>query len=257
MRFTGERSEDGITERLFELTVAGDVVPGVLWAPEGATGPRPLVLIGHGGGQHKTAPPVIGMARRYIKALGCAVCAIDAPEHGARVPPAEAPALAQRAREQMTRSGGMRGEALDATMARAAKARPEWTAALDAVQGLAFVGASGKVGYAGVSMGAFIGIPFVADEPRVTAAMFGLAGAPDEGHALVQAARRIAIPIEFALQWDDEMVSREAGLSLFGAFGSKEKTMHANAGGHMAVPVFERASWEGFFARHLGATSGS
>jgi hypothetical protein len=91
----------------------------------------------------------------------------------------------------------------------------------------------------------------------VTAAMFGLAGAPDEGHPLMQAARRIAIPVEFALQWDDEMVSREAGLALFGAFGSKEKTMHANAGGHMAVPVFERASWEGFFARHLGATSGS
>ena len=49
MEFTQERTEDGVTRRSFELTVAGEAVPAVIWAPEGAKGPRPLVLMGHGG----------------------------------------------------------------------------------------------------------------------------------------------------------------------------------------------------------------
>ena len=36
MEFTRERTADGVTERLFELTVAGERVPAVIWAPEGA-----------------------------------------------------------------------------------------------------------------------------------------------------------------------------------------------------------------------------
>jgi hypothetical protein len=45
MRFTGETTADGVTERLFTV---GDVT-GAIWAPAGATGPRALVLLGHGG----------------------------------------------------------------------------------------------------------------------------------------------------------------------------------------------------------------
>jgi hypothetical protein len=50
---------------------------------------------------------------------------------------------------------------------------------------------------------------------------------------------------------DDELVPRESGLALFDAFTSREKTLHANAGRHMAVPRFEVDSSERFFARHL------
>ena len=39
--FTRERSESGVTERLFDLTVAGERVPAVIWSPEGAKGMRP------------------------------------------------------------------------------------------------------------------------------------------------------------------------------------------------------------------------
>lgn len=67
-----------------------------------------------------------------------------------------------------------------------------------------------------------------------------------------QAARRITVPIEFAAQWDDELVPREDVLAPFAAFGSREKTLHANPGGHVQIPVFERSSWERFFSRHLG-----
>jgi hypothetical protein len=39
---------------------------------------------------------------------------------------------------------------------------------------------------------------------------------------------------------------------LFGLFGSARKTMHANPGRHVEVPLFERDAAEAFFAEHLG-----
>ena len=49
MRFTSETSSEGVLEQLFLL---GDI-PGVLWTPRGADGTRPLIAMGHGGGQSK------------------------------------------------------------------------------------------------------------------------------------------------------------------------------------------------------------
>ena len=66
-----------------------------------------------------------------------------------------------------------------------------------------------------------------------------------------QGAARITVPVEFLLQWDDEAVPRDWGLALFGAFASREKTLHANPGRHAAVPAFELESSERFFTRHL------
>ena len=68
MQFTQERSEEGgVTRRLFELTVDGAQVPAAIWAPEGAKGPRPLVLMGHGGSQHKKTPGIVARARAYAR----------------------------------------------------------------------------------------------------------------------------------------------------------------------------------------------
>jgi hypothetical protein len=53
-----ETIADGVSERPFTL---GDV-PGVLWSPAGADPGGPLVLLAHGGGQHKKAPNVLGRA---------------------------------------------------------------------------------------------------------------------------------------------------------------------------------------------------
>jgi hypothetical protein len=133
---------------------------------------------------------------------------------------------------------------------------PEWRATLDALladDGPAGAdpggtGGYGPVGYWGVSLGCGIGVPLTAAEPRISAAVFGLAG----HEALAEAAARITVPVEFLLQWDDEQVSRESGLALFDAFGSAEKTLHANTGRHGAVPRFEVDSAERFFTRHLG-----
>ncbi len=131
-------------------------------------------------------------------------------------------------------------------------AMPEWKAALDAAQGFDFVGAGGPVGYWGVSMGTAIGVPFVASEPRITAAVFGLAGLREGATEYARPRPEITIPVEFVFQWEDAVAPREAGIALFNAFASAEKTMHINPGGHMDIPDFEGASWERFFVRHLG-----
>ncbi len=77
MRFITETTTDGVSERHFVL----DDIPGALWAPASQAG-GPLILIGHGGGAHKLAPPALARAHLYVKA-GFTVAAIDVPErHG-------------------------------------------------------------------------------------------------------------------------------------------------------------------------------
>ncbi len=249
--FTRERSEDGVTERLFDLTISGERVPAVIWAPENAAGPRPLVLMGHGGSQHKKIATLSARARQYAKRLGYAVAAIDAPGHGDRISREDAARLANDIGTRIRERRPMTADMLKAMAERTARAVPEWKAALDAVQALDFVG-DGPVGYWGVSMGTAIGVPFVASEPRIRCAVFGLAGLRPGATAFEEAAHAIKIPVEFVFQWDDEVAPRETGLALFDAFGSKEKTMHINPGGHMGIPNFEGANWQAFFVRHLG-----
>jgi pimeloyl-ACP methyl ester carboxylesterase len=79
-RFVSKASLDGVTERLFTL---GEI-PAALWTPEDARGTRPLVLMGHGGGQHKKAPGIVARAHRFAAEGGFAVAAIDVPNHGGR-----------------------------------------------------------------------------------------------------------------------------------------------------------------------------
>jgi poly(3-hydroxybutyrate) depolymerase len=251
MHVIGETTTDGVAERVFELEVAGDRVPGVLWCPADASGGRPLLLMGHGGSQHKKVQTLVARARRYVTAHGFAVLAIDAPDHGDRVTTARTAEFAAAVQRRIAEGQRDGGEAAQDLIDRVAKAVPEWRAALDAVQALDVVGDDGPVGYWGISMGTGLGVPLVAAEPRITAAVFGLAGVLPGVPLLVEAARRITIPIEFVLQSDDELISREAGIALFDAFASPEKTLHLNPGGHLGIPAFERTSWELFFARHL------
>ena len=76
------------------------------------------------------------------------------------------------------------------------------------------------VGYRGITLGTAIGVPLVAEEPLIRAAVSGLFWPS----TLVEAARRITMPTEFDLPWDDEHIPREVGLALFDAFASTEKS---------------------------------
>ena len=53
---------------------------------------------------------------------------------------------------------------------------------------------------------------------------------------LREEARQVTIPLQFLMQWDDEGNDRQPVLDLFDAFGTREKTLHANLGGHTGVP---------------------
>ena len=242
MRFISETSMDGVTEQLFTL---GEI-PGVLWTPEDARGPRPLILTGHGGGQHKQAPGLVARARRFAAEGGFAVAAIDMPNHGGRPRSEEFDRIAA---EYRARAAAREETAeLDTAMFRlvVGQAVAEWQAVLTAVQQLDQVG-GGLAGYWGVSMGCAFGLPLVAAEPRVRAAVLGLQGSP----ALAGTAAQLTVPVQFLVQWDDELIARAQSLALFDAIGSAEKTLHANPGKHSELPQFETDSSLQFFARHL------
>lgn len=110
-------------------------------------------------------------------------------------------------------------------------------------------GPDAPIGYAGMTLASAIGIPLAVAEPRIRAAIYGGVFVYD---AMLEAARKVTIPIEFLLPWDDPEIDRNSGLTLFGAFASKEKTLHAFPGSHFHVPT-ERIDTR-FFARKLGAT---
>src|SRR5690348_6318295 len=147
MRVSAETTAGGVAERTFVL---GDV-PGVLWTPAAATGTRPLILLAHGGGQHKRTPGVVARAHRFVTRYGWSAVAIDAPGHGDR--PRSAPP-----------AGGPGGDwALRAGAQRAARAVLDWRAVLAGLGDEEL--ATGPVGFHGVSMGTVVGVPLLAAEP--------------------------------------------------------------------------------------------
>jgi len=245
MRFTSETIADGVAERLFTV---GDV-PGVLWSPAGAAAHGPLVLLAHGGGQHKKAPNVQGRARRLI-ACGFAAAAIDAPGSGDRPRTEEDERFIAEIRGRMAAGEPVGPQVARYNAAQAEQAVPEWRVTLDALR--TQPGLDGPVGFWGVSMGSATGVPLAAAEPRIAAAVFGLAG----HETLAEAAARVTIPVLFLLQWDDEQVPRESGLALFDAFASREKSLHANPGRHADMPMFEVESSLRFLGRHLSPGDG-
>jgi alpha-beta hydrolase superfamily lysophospholipase len=244
MQFTAQTSSNGVVERSFTL---GEVT-GVLWSPASGSEHAPLVLMGHGGGLHKKAPVLMARANHYVTTRGFSVAAIDAPGHGDRP---------RNAKDQQwvaaLRAARAAGEPIDTIVidynsSLAERAVPEWQATLDALQALPEIGAEAPVGYGGMTLATQIGVPLTAIEPRITAAVFG---GVFLNAALTEAARRITIPIQILLPWDDEVINRQSGLALFDAFASRGKTLHAFPGGHHEVPWFEVEDSARFFQRHL------
>ncbi|MFG1811569.1 dienelactone hydrolase family protein [Streptomyces sp. NPDC049040] len=249
MRVASETVADGVREQLFTI---GEI-PGALWTPAAGSGPRPLVLIGHGGGQHRKEWGVVSRAIPYVVSCGFAVASIDAPGTGDRPEHPEVKRLVAiiQGREAAGEPVGPEWRELCDVVA--AQLIPDWQTTLDALGKLDSVGEGQPVGYYGLSQGGEMGIRLVAAEPRITAAVLGLIGS----EWLIDDAARITVPVEFLLQLDDVGNPRDSVMKLFDALGSTEKTLHANVGGHFRVPSFEIDSSVRFFARHLGRTDGS
>jgi pimeloyl-ACP methyl ester carboxylesterase len=239
MRFTAQqRLDDGVLEREFTL---GEI-PGILWTRGSA--PAPLILMGHNGGLHKRESRLVARARHSAAESGYAVAAIDHPGHGAR----PRSAVDDQARADLRRAMAA-GEPVEDifesfVVPLVDQAVPEWRTTLDALLSLPEI--SGPVGYAGMTA---VGIRLAVSEPRISAA--GLFAGGFVPRAVRDLARQVTIPLLFLLQWDDEGNDRQLALDLFDAFGTEEKTLHANLGGHAGTPWFEVEDGDRFFGRHL------
>jgi pimeloyl-ACP methyl ester carboxylesterase len=243
MRWVGDADRTaGVAERRFEVCVAERSVPGILWLPaDGVPGPRPLVLIGHGATLHKRVDHIVAVAHLLVRDHGFAAAAIDAPGHGDRNtdPGADDIQLFSDFLAEWSRPGST-----DDVIA-------EWKATLDGLRDLDEVG-DGPLGYWGLSMGTIYGIPFVASEPRVQAAVFGLLGLLGPTRDRLEAdGRALSCSTLFIQQWHDQLVPREQSFALFDILGSVDKRLHAHPGEHAAVPAEELVFSVDFLARRL------
>ncbi|MFF5217059.1 alpha/beta hydrolase [Micromonospora sp. NPDC000442] len=243
MRFTTEQRLDGdVLERKFAL---GEI-PGILWTPASISAPVPLILLGH---------PPLGLRRMYPRlvaracqaaAEGFAAAAIELPGSGDRPRWAAVEQARVGLRRALEAGEPVSDEIIDALVRPLVdKAVPESQAALDALLSLPEIG--GPVGYSGGVIS--VGIRLAVVEPRIVAA--GLFAGSFVPRLMFEQARQVTIPLHVLLQWDDESNDRQAALNLFDDFGSKEKTLHANMGGHTGVPWYAGEDAGRFFARHL------
>ncbi|WP_328647217.1 alpha/beta hydrolase [Amycolatopsis sp. NBC_00348] len=242
MYFTSEqRLDDGVLEREFTL---GEI-PGILWTPETTAAPTPLILLGHPGGLRRMYPRLAARARAAV-AAGYAAATIELPGSGDR--PRFAAVDEARADLQRALGAGepVTGDIVDRLiLPLVERAVPEWRATLDAL--LAQPGIGGPVGFSGGVLAIAIRLAVV--EPRIVAA--GLFAGSYVPRSMFDEARQVTIPLLVLLQWDDEGNDRQLALDVFDAFGSKEKTLHANMGGHTGIPAFEGDDGNRFFGRHL------
>jgi dienelactone hydrolase len=242
MHFTSEhRLDDGSLEREFTL----DDFPGILWTPNSS--PAPLILLGHPGGPGglRTMYPRLASRAKRLLADGFAAATIELPGSGGRPRSAHL----EQARADLQRAVSA-GEPVDEIVDRLViplvdQAVPELQSTLDAV--LSRPEISGPVGYSGGLIA--VGIRLAVAEPRIAAA--GLFAGSFVPRRMFDEARRVTIPLHVLLQWDDEGNDRQQALDLFDAFGSQEKTLYANMGGHTGVPQFAGDDAARFFARHL------
>jgi dienelactone hydrolase len=242
MHFTSDQHlDDGVLERRFTL---GDI-PGILWTPAAASTPAPLILLGHPGGLDRMYPRLAGRARQSA-AAGFAAATIELPGSGDRPRSSAAEDARADLRRALEAGKGVDDEIVDRLVLPLVEASaPEWRAALDAL--LALPGIGGPVGFAGGIIS--IGIRLAVVEPRIAAALlFAGSFVP---RALFEEARQVTVPLLVLLQWDDEGNDRQRALDLFDAFATREKTLHANMGGHTGVPWFEGDDGNRFFTRHL------
>ena len=218
-----EQTEKGVTTRRLSIAgYEGRRVPGLVLTPDGAEGPRPVVLLGHGAGGAKDEPQMLQIARWLVHREGWAVAIIDGPVHGERRPDGTAN-LEQQALQALLQPQTFEAMAVD------------WQRTLDACTELPNVGDQ-RPAYLGFSMGAVLGVPTVSAEPRFRCAVFAIGGILQDGANLLrEAAVRIDRPVLMINQSEDEIFSRESTFRLYDAL-SGPKRVFFYPGGHSGVP---------------------
>jgi len=202
------------------LTVHDRRVPLAWWTPTDTSTACPLVLVGHGGSGHKTSTLVLDIVNLLLPA-GIAVAAIDGPVHGGRRAVfADGPLVRDEFRELWSQ-----GTSVDPMV-------EDWQAAIDHLCGLSSIDAS-RVAWYGISMGTAYGLPVVAADPRIRAAVLGMWGTcrqPSE--RLAADARAIQVPVLFQVKRSNAIFTPEGQQDLFDRIASAHKRYVAYDGGH-------------------------
>lgn len=246
MNITSFESTDGVDTRSFTVEGPLGTVPGLLWSPAGVDEPRPLVLMGHAGGLHKAVPGALARARHTVTTHGFHVASIDAPGHGGRPRSAQDERLVAAMQDARRDGRSIEPFVVELNDSVAERAVPEWQATIDALTALPQVG--DRIAYAGMTLGAAIGIRLLAAELCVVAAVLGdYYGAGQ----VLEDARRVTVPVQLVLSWDDPEIGRDSVLALFDALGSPSKTLRAHVGTHRQIPWDDLTDTFRFVARHL------
>lgn len=244
MQITSQTSSNGVIEREFTL----DDITGVLWSPEAGPVGAPLILSGHSGGMHKRAPGLVASALHSVSAHGHTVAAIDAPGHGGRPRTTQDQQWVEAISQARAAGDPIAPIVVEHNRSVAERWVPEWQATIDALQALPEIGPDAPIGYGGMTLGVVAGILLAPLEPRVTALSLGGVFVDD---GLIAAARKVTVPVEYRIPWDEEEMDHASSIALFDAFAAKDKTLHAHPGRHFQVPEHERDSAARFFARTL------
>ena len=237
-----------IVERELDVTASGRRVPTILWTPKIANEPVPIVLVGHGGGQHKRVPLILNMAEGFAKDHGIATLAIDGPVNGDR-DTNTGEALELRRKDPNAYRKTYYTDKYDEMI-------EDWQAALNAAQAFPEI-SKNAVGYWGVSMGTRFGLPLVAAEKRIKTAVLGLFGygkGVSANQRVYNDASKINVPVLFLQQMADEMIPNKAYWDLFQMIGTQNKRLHANPGGHVEIPEEEKIASRLYLAKRLAET---
>lgn len=233
-------SDNGMITREFLVRAGGRVVPAVLWTPAGPALRRPLVLMGHGGSQHKTAPGMVDLAARFVRNHGFAAAAIDGPIQGAR----RSDGLSGLQVQAEFTAMWAKDHRIDAMVA-------DWRATIDALVLLDDVNPD-SIGWYGVSMGTAYGLPLAAVDDRIKIALLGMWGTNFvNSERLAQDAPKVRCPVLFQQKWGDQFFTREGQIELFDLLGSEEKWLKVYLGAHVPVAGEQLADVEDFIARKL------
>ncbi len=249
--WTLDETREGIRHREFSVPVDGrGTIPAVLWTPEGTDEPLPLILSAHGGSHHKKHPTMLLLRDHLMEGAPAAVATIDFEGHGDR--------------GEITSTEDESLLDLLANPASPASAASELSATLSALLGTEEFDAS-AVAYFGVSMGAWFGIPFLANEARVGAAVLGLVGTqfdflervgrPRLTEPVWERAREIELPTFLFAQESDEVVSLDSTVELFKLLASPHKRFLVAPGGHAFVPQDVFAAGIAFLKHRLAGGS--